>query len=859
MSWWNAIGNVGQGLIAGIDAATDRATATIDRTILSVVQEAAGKLDQVIDRSAAALERDVVPVVHEIAGKIDQAMDRTLHRVASQPGDQGATQADREAETEGPTLAERVRAIDRRYQEFMVYRIDPLFGQARNQHLQELGSLEISERELMLNRQIAFSGVALVSLIGGRLLAPATLFITVPASFTLTLPVFHNAITSVQKQRRITYHLVSAINVTAIWLGGFYIPALAVAMAFYMGEKLLMVTEDRSQKGLIAVFSQQPRLVTVLEEGRENERPLKEIATGAIVVVRAGGFMPVDGHVVEGLALIDQHMLTGEAKPAEKAPGDLVYASTVVLAGKVHVQVSCAGDETVAAKIGDVLNQTASYQLSLQSKGSKICHDFALPTLILSFLALVSQGPESGLAILNSSFGTSVRMSSPVTMLNLLNIASQNAILLKDGRSLDLLSEVDTVVFDKTGTLTLVRPDVARVIPLAGFDSDGLLALAAAAERGQSHPIALAIVAEAEDRGIIIPEIDHASYEVGYGIRVKIGALNVQIGSDRFVTLEGMTLPPELVAAQTSSHQRGNSLVLVAVDGCLAGAIELQPTIRPEAEEVLHALRERGLDIVVISGDQEEPTRNLSERLGMTRYFANILPEGKAKLVQQLQEEGHVVCFVGDGINDSIALKRSNVSVSLRGATTVATDAAQIVLMQESLCQLPFIFELGDDMERSMRLGLIAGVVPGVISVAGVFLLGWGYLSAIGLSMVGLGTGLGAAVYPLYKYRHLSAGSQSKVLGDVGLDNDSSPEQADKSDEPATDAVGNPEIAFAEAEAKTTEATTTSVEGSATATTHVQTSAEEQPSADAENKVSNRSNRTRTAKRARRSSVPPAD
>ena len=524
-----------------------------------------------------------------------------------------------------------------------------------------------------------------------------------------------------------------------------------------------MLFRSRSQKGLIAVFSQQPSVVTVLEAGQESERPLKEIATGAIVVVRAGSFMPVDGQVVEGLALVDQHMLTGESKPAEKVPGDPVYASTMVLAGKLHVSVSCAGDETVAAKIGEVLNQTTSYQLALQSKGSKIAHDFALPTLALAGVALVSLGAESGLAILNSSFGTSIRMSGPVTMLNLLNIASNNGILLKDGRSLDLLSTVDTVIFDKTGTLTQERPNVAQVIACPGHDPQRLLALAAAAERGQSHPIAQAILAEAEDRNIVIPELEDASYDLGYGLKVRIDSQSLQIGSDRYMTMEGMVLPADLLQAQASCHQRGHSLVLVAIDGQVAGAIELQPTIRPEVTDVLQVLRDRGLETVVISGDQEEPTRNLAEQLGINRYFANILPEGKAGLVQQLQDEGHIVCFVGDGINDSIALKKSNVSVSLRGATTAATDAAQIVLMQGSLSQLPFLFELGDDMERSMRLGMIAGIVPGMISVGGVFLLGWGYLNAVLLSMLGLSGSLSAAIYPLYKYRHL--GNASPPVG----------------------------------------------------------------------------------------------
>ncbi|MCX4246655.1 heavy metal translocating P-type ATPase [Paraliomyxa miuraensis] len=711
MSWWTELRDFGLELIQDLDA--------------------------IADRVSAAVSSSVAPAVQRSAGNLDRALARIPEQV-------------------GPSLVRQALVLDRRYQEFMVRRVDPLFGQARNQHLEEMGGFEISPREVMLNRQIAFCASALLALVAGRLLAPATLLVTVPASFTLTFPAFKMAAASVKKQRRITYHVVSIISMTAIWLRGLYIPALAGSMAFYLGEKLLMVTEDRSHKGLIAVFSQQPRSVIVLEGGREVERALERISAGDIVVVHAGGFMPVDGVVVNGMATIDQHMLTGEAQPAEKSPGDSVYASTVVLAGKLHVRVASAGTETVAAKIGEVLNKTASYQLALQSKGSEIAHSFAVPTLALSGLALATVGPDGALAAINSALGVSVRMSGPVAMLNLLNIASHNGILLKDGRSLDLLSDIDTVVFDKTGTLTLTRPNVARVIPLEGFDETSMITLAAAAERDQTHPIALAILAEAEARGLEMPAIDHARYEIGYGIKVTVGERLVRVGSERFMTAEGVALSSEIIEIQRESHAGGHTLVLIAVDDQLAGAIELQPTIRPEADEVIASLRQRGLAMVVISGDQDEPTRRLAERLGMDRYFANILPEGKANLVEQLQREGHMVCFVGDGINDSIALKKSNISVSLRGATTVATDSAQVVLMQESLRQLPFLFELGDDMERCLRLGTYAGTIPGGITIGGVFLFGWGFYHALGLSMLSLAASLGIAMYPLHKHRRLA-------------------------------------------------------------------------------------------------------
>jgi Cu2+-exporting ATPase len=217
--------------------------------------------------------------------------------------------------------------------------------------------------------------------------------------------------------------------------------------------------------------------------------------------------------------------------------------------------------------------------------------------------------------------------------------------------------------------------------------------------------------------------------------------------------MEKIDVPIEIEELRATCHARGHSLIMVAVDGQLAGAIELQPTIRPEAEEVIQVLRKRGLKVVIISGDQEEPTRRLAARLGIERYFANVLPEGKASLVEQLQAEGRAVCFVGDGINDSIALKKANVSVSLRGAATVATDAAQVVLMQESLRQLPYLFELADDMEHSLKAGYAAGMIPGVINVAGVFLLGWGFYPAIALNMASLVVSLGIAMYPMYKHK----------------------------------------------------------------------------------------------------------
>jgi P-type E1-E2 ATPase len=285
--------------------------------------------------------------------------------------------------------------------------------------------------------------------------------------------------------------------------------------------------------------------------------------------------------------------------------------------------------------------------------------------------------------------------------------------------------------------------------------------LAATAEHRQTHPIALAIVAAAAEQGLALPDTDNAHYELGYGIRVDFHGRTICVGSDRFMERSRVSVPAAIQEQRALCYERGHSLIMVALDGMLAGAIELEPTIRPEVHEVLGKLRERGLKLMIISGDQEEPTRRLATSLGIHQYFANVLPEGKADLVEELQARGHAVCFVGDGINDSIALKKANVSVSLRGATTVATDSAQVVLMQESLQKLPFLFELSDDMEWALEQGHATGLIPGVINVAGVFLLGWRFYQSLALNVISTSIAMGIALYPRYKHRKLTSGAGS--------------------------------------------------------------------------------------------------
>lgn len=645
---------------------------------------------------------------------------------------------------------------DDSFQKFMRTRFDRFFGRERNQQLEEMSStaaaLQISKYEKALNRHIALTSVGCGAMFASSVFYPPVMLVVALPIFYLSLPIFKKAYQVVRYEHQINYYVIGAVSTAGIWLGGFFMPAALGAAVFYIAEKLLVVTQDRSYKGLANIFGQQPRTVWVLVDGIEVEVPFSQVQAGDQVIINAGQMVPVDGMIVRGMASLDQHVLTGEAQPVEKTVGDAVLAATVVLAGKLQVRVEKAGKETVAAQIGSMLNRTASYQMALQSKGSRIAHKSALPMLLLGGFAWPTLGLEQALALLSSSFGGNIRMTSPIAVLNYLNIASRQGILIKDGRSLELLSDVDMVVFDKTGTLTLEQPHVTQCYPCNGLAETKLLAYAAAAEHRQTHPIAKAIVEAAAARAIPLPTIDDAKYEVGYGIKVAIGEVIIRVGSDRFMQVEGILIPDEISTRQAQAHALGHSLVMVAVGEQLGGAIELEPTIRPEAQAVIDNLHARGIALVIISGDQEGPTRQLAQTLGIDRYFANTLPENKAALVKQLQDEGNVLCFVGDGINDAIALKKAQVSVSLRGATTVATDTAQIVLMDQSLNHLPHLFDIADEFANNLQKGFVSAIVPGLINVGGILIFHWGLYVSMAVAYLALLNNLGIAAWPAIKY-----------------------------------------------------------------------------------------------------------
>ena len=668
----------------------------------------------------------------------------------------------------GSGLAARINEIDDRYQRWIQTNFDPLLGMQRHQYQVELAGgrdIGMSAMEKSTNRRLAL-GVFSLSIVGiGAITGLPVAGLSMAIGLYVMWPTFRFSYRTLVHEHRVSVNHLFLVYMAGMWLGGYYAVGSAGVILFSLVGKVAMMCEDNARVSLVNIFGQQPRTAWLLVGEVETEVPIEQVQVGDIVVLDVGQVIPVDGVIVKGMATIDQHMLTGESQPAEKGVGDAALAATVVLAGRIHVRVEKAGKETTVAQIGEVLQNTAKHQLSMQQKAMLIADRSLIPMLVGGGVGLIFAGPVGAIATFGCNFTMMMMGLGPLTMLNVLNQSSKHGILVKDADALEKLPTINAVLFDKTGTLTVERPHVVGIHPCNGLGEDEVLRLAAAAEHRQTHPVAQAILLAAAEQGIAIPPVEDARYEVGYGIIVRLTGtedngdtpgLLVCVGSHRFMEMEGVAIPAVMQPLIASSTSDGHSLVFVAVEATgqerqLVGAIQLQATVRSESRLVVDTLRQSGLQTFIISGDQEAPTRALAHDLGMDGYFANVLPEGKAALVEKLKQEGKRVCFIGDGINDAIALKTADVSVSFRGATTAATDTAQIILMDAHLEQFLTVFDLAHEMKKNIDLNFNVALGLSLLSGTGVVFFNMKYALVEALFSVQVATGVGIASLPLLK------------------------------------------------------------------------------------------------------------
>jgi heavy metal translocating P-type ATPase len=612
--------------------------------------------------------------------------------------------------------------------------------------------------------------VATVSLglsVGATFFFPALLPIGTLLMLYTAIPSFRRAWDLLTKERRLGVDVLDAIIFSACLFTGQIFAGAMTAWFLSFGRKLLQQTRADSARILLQAFGKQPAYARVIRENTEVELSLADVRRDDRVLVHTGEVIPVDGIVEEGDALVDQHALTGESAPAEKTQGNNVFAATVMLAGKVIIRVERAGKDTASSKITAVLRRTVAYKLRSQSRGEDLADQAVVPALGLSTLAASLVDPSAALAVINSEMGTGIRMAAPLGLLSSLTLCAQNGILVKDGRALEMMRQIDVVLFDKTGTLTQDRPEVGRIITRGNHTPERILTLAATAEQNFSHPIARAILERFNELGIPLLQIEVCQYQMGLGISVTIEGELIRIGSRRFLELEQIPIPSDLQRELAAIHEEGDSFVCVAIGEEVAGVLELRAARRPEVEEIIKGLRARGIKhMAIISGDHEAPTRRLAAELGMDRYFAEVLPQHKGDFVQLLQKEGHRVCFVGDGINDSIALKKADVSISLRGASSIATDTAQVVFMQESIEKLCALVDISRSLEKNVQRSWHMILIPNGLCIAGVFLFGFNIWHSVMFNNASAILALANGMLPLRKARRIR---ELKVLSNQKL------------------------------------------------------------------------------------------
>ncbi len=465
--------------------------------------------------------------------------------------------------------------------------------------------------------------------------------------------------------------------------------AAVIITVILAGKYLEALAKGRAGAAIQKLVGLQAKTVTRLNGALEEEIPTNRLKVGEVVLVRPGERVPVDGRVRDGESYVNESMLTGEAMPVRKRVGDLVVGGSVNQYGALQVEVTELGSATVLGRIIRLVEKAQTSKLPIQGLADQVVRVFT-PTILalsgLTFAAWLSFGPPpaitmalvSAVSVLVVACPCAMGLATPAAIMVGTGRAAELGVLYRKGAALEALSHVDTVVFDKTGTLTWGRARLTDVVSHA-VSREEVLRLAARAEWGSEHPVALALVEAAREAGLDPGPAEAFETQPGFGIRAQVEGRSLVIGAARLMAQEGITLDAWDEDARQFSAQ-GKTVIYVARDKTLLAVLALADPLRPEAKALVRALKDRKLSVVMISGDTEPACAYLARAIGIERYSANVLPEGKAKAVENLQREGYKVAFVGDGINDAPALAQADVGIAVANGTDVAIEAADVTV-----------------------------------------------------------------------------------------------------------------------------------------------------------------------------------
>ena len=528
--------------------------------------------------------------------------------------------------------------------------------------------------------------------------------------------------------RKIEVPVLDATAIGVSVLRGDMNSANSIMFLLGIGEILEEWTHKKSVEDLARSMSLNITKVWQLVDGKEVLVPSNAIVPGDEVVVHMGNVIPFDGVVTSGDAMVNQASLTGEPLPVHKTTGGYVYAGTVVEDGDLTLKVEKSAGGTRFEKVVAMIEDSEKLKSSLEGKAEHLADRLVPYTLAgTGAVYLLTRNVMKTLAVLMVDFSCALKLAMPISVLSAIREASHYQVTVKGGKYLEAMSEADTIVFDKTGTLTKAQPTVVDVIPFCEAQSDELLRIAACLEEHFPHSMAKAVVDAAAQKGLVHEEIhSKVEYIVAHGISSFVEGKKVVIGSAHFIFEDEKCVVPEGYQSRFDSLPEEYSHLYLAVDGKLCAVICIEDPLREEATEVIQELKKVGIkNVVMMTGDSNRTARAIAARVGVDRYFAEVLPEDKAHFVEKAKANGSKVIMIGDGINDSPALSAADVGIAISDGAEIAREIADVTVGADNLYQIVTLRQISNALMKrihtnyrrivAINAGLIVLGVTGLI------------------------------------------------------------------------------------------------------------------------------------------------
>lgn len=528
------------------------------------------------------------------------------------------------------------------------------------------------------------------------------------------------------KEKKIGTELFISVAVIISVIGKEYLAGSVVLMIILIAEYIASASGERARASIKELIGSVPQTVTLIAEGKESEVPISSIKIGDVVIVKAGEKIPVDGIVLAGSGSANQAPITGESVPVEKTKDSEVFAGTILEMGTIDVKMTKAGNDTVFSRIISLVEEAENSQAPIEKLTDKVA-SWLIPIVFIFVGAayFFTRDVKLVIALLIFTSPAELGLATPLVTISAIARAAKEGILVKGGKFLEELAKINTIVFDKTGTLTVGKPTLKKIDILnKKYTENDLLQFAASAENRSSHPLANAIIQKAEENNISLLKISDFEVYKGTGISAKIDDKKVYIGNKAL-------MDNNKVAAEVDSKNLIDTAIYMSIDGEVAAVFYVADEIRPGAKEMIEELKKNGIEnIIMLTGDNSQTAKYVSDQLGITSFWSDMLPEDKIKAIEELQAKGKKVAMVGDGINDAPALVQANVGISMGiTGTQAAMEAADIVLVEDKLEKIARTIAISKRAFRTIKENIIGGV--GFVHVIGIALVLLGILGPV--------------------------------------------------------------------------------------------------------------------------------